>query len=101
MMLVRIGNAADVADGQMRVFDIAGTKVNVSNAGGHLYAFDDTCTHAGCSLAEGELDGTTVTCPCHESQFDVTSGAVLRGPARLPVRSRAVQIEGADLLAEA
>lgn len=100
-MLVRIGSATDVADGQMRVFDIDGTNVNVSNAGGRLYAFDDTCTHAGCSLAEGGLDGTTVTCPCHGSQFDVTSGAVRHGPARLPVRSRVVQVEGPDLLAEA
>jgi len=94
VMLVRIGNATDVADGQMRVFDVAGTKVNVSNTGGRLYAFDDTCTHMGCSLANGELEGTTVTCACHGSQFDVTSGAVVRGPAHLPVRSRAVQVEG-------
>jgi nitrite reductase/ring-hydroxylating ferredoxin subunit len=100
-MLVRIGSATDVADGQMRVFDVAGTTVNVSNTGGRLHAFDDTCTHAGCSLAEGELDGTTVTCPCHGSQFDVGSGAVLRGPAKEPVRSRIVRVEGADLLAEA
>ena len=93
--------ATDVADGQMRVFDVGGTKVNVSNAGGHLYAFDDTCTHVGCSLANGELEGTTVTCACHGSQFDVTSGAVLRGPAQRPVRSRAMQVEGDELLAEA
>jgi nitrite reductase/ring-hydroxylating ferredoxin subunit len=99
-MFVRIGTMNDVRDGEMRVFDVAGTKVNVANADGHLYAFDDTCTHAGCSLANGDLDGTTVTCACHGSQFDVTSGAVLRGPAQLPVRSRAVQVEGEDLLAE-
>ena len=99
-MFVRIGSATDVADGGMRVFDVAGTSVNVSNAGGQLYAFDDTCTHEGCSLADGDLDGTTVTCSCHGSQFDVTSGAVLRGPAEQPVRSRAVRVEGADLLAE-
>jgi 3-phenylpropionate/trans-cinnamate dioxygenase ferredoxin subunit len=100
VMLVRVGNANDVRDGQMHVYDVAGTKLNVANAEGHLYAFDDTCTHAGCSLAHGELDGTTVTCACHGSQFDVTSGAVLRGPAQRPVRSRAVQVEGQDLLAE-
>jgi len=100
IMLVRIGNAADVADGQMRVFDVAGTKVNVSNVSGHLYAFDDTCTHVGCSLANGELEGTTVTCACHGSRFDVTTGAVIRGPAQRPVRSRAVEVEGDDLLAE-
>ena len=80
-MLVRVGNSTDVGAGQIRVFDVAGTRVNVANADGHLYAFDDTCTHTGCSLARGTLDGTTVTCGCHGSQFDVTSGAVLRGPA--------------------
>ena len=61
-MLVKIGNANDVADGQMRVFDLAGTRVNVANASGELYAFDETCTHSGCSLANGQLEGTTVTC---------------------------------------
>jgi 3-phenylpropionate/trans-cinnamate dioxygenase ferredoxin subunit len=85
----------------MRVFDLEGTKVNVASAGGKLYAFDDTCTHTGCSLAKGNLDGTTVTCACHGSQFDVTSGAVIRGPARRPVRSRSVKVEGENLLAEA
>jgi nitrite reductase/ring-hydroxylating ferredoxin subunit len=100
-MLVKIGNASDVADGQMQVFDVDGTKVSVAKASGHLYAFDYTCTHMGCSLANGELDGTTVTCPCHGSQFDVTSGNVLRGPAQRPVRSRAIQVDGEALLAEA
>ena len=100
-MLVRVGSAEDVATGRMRVFDVAGTKVNVASANGHLYAFDDTCTHTGCSLARGRLEGTTVTCACHGSQFDVTTGAVLRGPAQRPERSRLVQVEGEDLLVEA
>jgi 3-phenylpropionate/trans-cinnamate dioxygenase ferredoxin subunit len=84
----------------MRVFDVGGTKVSVANVAGRLYAFEDTCTHQACSLATGDLDGTTVTCPCHGSQFDVTSGAVLRGPAERPVRSRVVRVEGEDLIAE-
>lgn len=99
-MLVKIGTTTDVADGEMRVFDVAGTKVNVTNAGGHLYAFDDTCTHMACSLANGGLKGTTVTCACHGSQFDVTQGTVIRGPAKRPVRSREVQVEGGELLVE-
>lgn len=99
-MLMRVGKAKDVVENEMTVFDVAGTKVNIASALGHLYAFDDTCTHKGCSLAKGKLDGTTVTCPCHGSQFDVTSGAVLRGPAQRPVRSRTVQVEGDELLVE-
>lgn len=99
-MLIRIGGSGDVVAGQMRVFDVAGTRVTVASANGQLYAFNDTCTHTGCSLAKGKLEGTTVTCPCHGSQFDVTSGAVLHGPANRPVRSRLVQVEGEDLLVE-
>ena len=99
-MLVRIENARDIASGEMRVFDVAGTKVNIASVGGQLHAFDDTCTHRACSLAKGKLDGTTVTCPCHGSQFDVTTGEVLRGPAHQAVRSRLVQMEGESLLVE-
>jgi nitrite reductase/ring-hydroxylating ferredoxin subunit len=99
-VLVRIENAGDIAAGQMRVFDVAGTKVNIASVGGQLHAFDDTCTHKACSLAKGKLDGTTVTCPCHGSQFDLTTGEVLRGPAQQAVRSRLVQIEGESLLVE-
>ena len=99
-MLIRIENARDIASGEMRVFEVAGIKVNIASVGGQLHAFDDTCTHKACSLAKGKLDGTTVTCPCHGSQFDVTTGEVLRGPAQQPVRSRLVQIEGESLLVE-
>ena len=99
-MRLRVGGSKDVPAGAMRVFDVGGTKVNVANAVGSLHAFDDTCTHMGCSLAKGNLSGTTVTCPCHGSQFDVASGAVLRGPAQRPVHSRPVHVEGDDLFIE-
>ena len=99
-MLVKVGSPKDVDEGKMHIFEVDGTKVSVANTGGHLHSFDDTCTHRGCSLASGKLDGTTVTCPCHGSQFDVTSGAVVRGPATRPVCSRLVEVKGNDLLVE-
>lgn len=99
-MLVRVGSSKDVVAAQMRAFEVEGTPVAVANVDGRLFAFDDTCTHSGCSLAAGMLYGKTVTCTCHGSQFDVTSGEVIRGPARRPVRSRLVQVAGEDLLVE-
>src|SRR5438046_7794140 len=96
-MLVRIGNSKDVTAGQMRVFNIAGTQVDVANADGHLYAFDDTCTHAGCSLPMGKLDGPPGRGPCHGSQFAETSAPVIRGPATRPVLPRLVQHGGEAL----
>ena len=100
-MLVRVGTPMDVLAGRMRVFPVSGTNVTVASVGGHMYAFDDRCTHTGCSLGAGTLEGSTVTCGCHGSQFDVTSGAVLRGPAGRPVRSRQVEVQDEDLLVEA
>ena len=98
--MARVSAATKFSDGEMRIFDVDGAKVSVAAAGGHLYAFDDACTHMGCSLGEGKLEGTTVTCPCHGSQFDVTSGAVIRGPAHRPVRSRSVEVDGDELQIE-
>jgi 3-phenylpropionate/trans-cinnamate dioxygenase ferredoxin component len=97
-MLVRVGDAKTIGGGRIRVFEVSGSKVAVANTGDHLYAFDETCTHEGCSLSTGKLEGTTVTCPCHGSRFDVASGAVVRGPATEPVRTHRAEVLGEDLL---
>jgi nitrite reductase/ring-hydroxylating ferredoxin subunit len=83
----------DLGDRELAAFPVTGKRIAIAKAGDAFYAFGDTCTHQGCSLAEGVLDGTTVTCPCHGSEFDVTTGEVLRGPAREPVQSYPVRIE--------
>jgi len=100
-MLVHVGEPGQFVPGQLKAVDVSGTPVTIANAAGHLYAIDDTCTHMGCSLANGSLDGTTLTCACHGSQFDVTSGDVLRGPAEDPERSRRVEIQDGEVLVEA
>jgi nitrite reductase/ring-hydroxylating ferredoxin subunit/uncharacterized membrane protein len=46
-----------------------------------IYAMHDRCSHRGCSLAEGEIEGDAVTCPCHGSRFRLRDGTVERGPA--------------------
>ena len=97
---ITIGRADEVDEGDAAAFDVEGTQVAVARVEGELYAFGDICTHQGCSLAEGELDGTTVTCPCHGSEFDVTTGEVLRGPAHEPVQSYPVRIEDGLLRVE-
>ena len=92
-----LAGADDLNEGDMQAFDVRGTKIAVANIAGTFYAFGDTCTHRGCSLAEGDLEETTVTCPCHGSEFDVRSGAVLRGPASEPVGTYEVREEGENL----
>ena len=73
------------------------TRITLANVAGTLFAIDDTCTHRGCSLGDGKLDGSTVQCACHGSRFDVTSGAVVRGPAEDPVRSYPVHVANGEV----
>jgi 3-phenylpropionate/trans-cinnamate dioxygenase ferredoxin component len=88
-----VGPGRAVSDGDLKAFEVEGVKIAVANVGGTMYAFGNTCTHRQCPLAKGELEDTTVTCPCHGSQFDVTTGAVLRGPAEEPVESYPIRVE--------
>lgn len=98
--LTSVAKTQDVIEGEMAVFEVAGERVGVANVDGSFHAFSDICTHQQCSLASGELEGKTVTCPCHGSQFDVTSGAVLNPPATEPVPVFSVQVEGDEIKVE-
>ena len=78
-----------------------GARIAVANVGGIYYAFDDACTHEQCSLTDdGELTGTTVTCTCHGSEFDLRTGKVLAAPATVPVRVYPTRVEGDALQIE-
>ena len=62
-------------------------RISVARVDDRLYAFDDLCTCAEkpCPLSGGLLTGTTLMCQCHGSRFDVTTGALINGPAMEPL----------------
>ena len=66
----------------------------VFNIEGGFCATQAMCTHRQGPLSEGSLDGTTVTCPLHGAQFNVWTGAVLRGPAKDPLETYRVTVDG-------
>ena len=94
---VTVGKASAVQPGTMASFAVEGSSITVANIDGALCAFGDACTHKGCSLAKGTLDGKSVVCPCHGGTFDVTTGQVLAGPPQAPVATYRVRAEGDDL----
>jgi 3-phenylpropionate/trans-cinnamate dioxygenase ferredoxin subunit len=72
-------------------------RIAVARVDHRLYAFDDlcTCTYEACPLSGGLLTGTTIMCQCHGSLFDITTGAVINGPATKPLNMYQVQeVEG-------
>ena len=96
---VDVGEGA-VEHGELAAFEVGLERIAIANVERKLYAFDDPCPHRQCSLAEGRLEGTVVTCPCHGSQFDVSTGERLRGPAVRGVRTFAVRVANGALQVE-
>lgn|SRR5208337_2778468 len=74
-----------------------------------LSAVSSICTHRQCPILTGSAQWNTtphpiydsatrvITCPCHLSQFNVQTGAVVHGPAQFALPTFAVQIKGADV----
>ena len=99
--LVTTIRTSEIPAGAIVAVDVRGTRIAVANVGGTYYAFDDACTHELCSLTEmGELAGTTVTCTCHGSEFDVRTGKVLVPPATVPVKVYPTRVDGDTLQIE-
>jgi nitrite reductase/ring-hydroxylating ferredoxin subunit len=71
-------------DGQMRCVEADGTLVMLARSGGILYALSNRCSHRGGPLHEGKLENGTVTCPWHDSVFDLRDGSLVHGPAAYP-----------------
>jgi nitrite reductase/ring-hydroxylating ferredoxin subunit len=90
----------DVMPGHGKQIPLEGKVLALFNVEGKFYAIDDTCTHAGASLAEGPVAGTVVTCPWHGATFDIITGAVLSDPATEGVPAYNVKVEGDDILIE-
>ncbi len=52
-------------------------------ADGSVHAFSAICTHQGCTV--DKVSHGTISCPCHGSTFDASTGAVTGGPAPRPL----------------
>ena len=98
--MIKIANTEDVQAGSAIMVDVAGNSVALFNVEGTYYAIDDTCTHRGGPLCEGEVEGTEVTCPWHGATFDLTNGSALSPPAPDGVSSYKVVVEENEIKIE-
>ncbi|MDM4763124.1 non-heme iron oxygenase ferredoxin subunit [Galbitalea sp. SE-J8] len=69
----------------------------VLDSAGTVHAIGDTCTHGDISLSEGFVEGNTLECWAHGSQFELTTGKPLTLPAYEPVPVFAVSILDGDI----
>jgi nitrite reductase/ring-hydroxylating ferredoxin subunit/uncharacterized membrane protein len=60
---------------------VGDTPVLLLRDGEQIFAIHDRCSHRGCSLSEGTLEGDEIVCACHGSRFDRRDGSLKGGPA--------------------
>ena len=97
---VEVAKVSELSEGEMKPVAVGDRTVVLFNIGGELFAIDDECTHAGCSLSDGTLDGDELECVCHGSVFNVKTGDVVQGPADEPVPTYPVHSEGDTVYTE-
>ena len=77
-------DASLLAEGRPTRVVVDETPVLLLREGDRFFAIHDRCSHRGCSLSEGEVEGDEIVCGCHGSRFDRRDGSVLHGPATTP-----------------
>ena len=80
----------------MRV-EIDGQVIAIAKLDGIFYAFQEFCTHRYGPLSEGALKGTEIECPWHRSCFDIRSGKVTQGPAKIELKTYRVKVVGGKI----
>lgn len=111
---VKAGSTGEFQNGSRKKVNLPGQEIMLARVGDNYYAIGNRCPHMEGDLAAGKLEGTTITCPRHGSQFDITDGhnirwmkgsglaasmgKVLKSPR--PVQTYKVKIEGDAIMVE-
>jgi 3-phenylpropionate/trans-cinnamate dioxygenase ferredoxin subunit len=86
-----------VTDQAIRVV-VDGTPIAVvKDSSGDIHAIGDTCTHGEISLSEGFVEGETLECWAHGSQFSLVTGKPINLPAYEPVPVFQVDVIDGDV----
>jgi nitrite reductase/ring-hydroxylating ferredoxin subunit len=84
---VEITSAGKLAEGETMRIELTGHVITVVKLDGEVYAFQEFCTHRFGPLSEGSFEDHQVRCPWHGSCFDVRTGKVTNGPAKLDIKT--------------
>lgn len=89
---IKLANAADVPEGEVRAFEYEDYELVLCHVeGGDFYVIDDLCSHDNGPLGRGKLSGCEIECPRHLARFDVRTGKPVNPPAVFPVESYEVR----------
>jgi Rieske Fe-S protein len=90
-----LGAASEIPVGGGKIYTVARVVVTQPTRGQYK-AFSAVCTHVGCIMSE--VAHGTIDCPCHGSEFKITTGAVVTGPAPAPLPKKQIKIVNGQVL---
>lgn len=91
-----VGKVEEFEEGRGKAVPVDDRMVAVFRRGDQWYAIDDLCPHMGASLAEGHVEGETVTCPWHAWRFCIKDGT-WEDNRRVKVDTFEVRVVGDDV----
>ena len=94
---VAVCNDTDLNDGETLRVDWRGVIITIVKQKGKVYAFQEFCTHRYGPLSEGKLYDHQIECPWHRSCFDIRTGKVTEGPAKLDLKSYSATIRAGKI----
>ena len=90
----------EIKNKQAKSYNFNGKKFVVCNVDDEYFAVEDICSHDEAELVNGECDlveNCQIQCPRHGARFDVRSGAAVRMPAVVGIRTYSVKVIGDEL----
>lgn len=88
---IPISEAERLQDGETLRVEIDGQVMAIARIDNRFYGFQEFCTHRFGPLSEGGFVGLNVRCPWHNSCFDVRTGKVTQGPAKVDLKTFPVE----------
>ncbi len=76
---VPVARVGDVKPGHPVTVSVEGREIALFNVAGTVYALENACPHQGAPLADGWIEGATVTCTWHAWCFNLADGRMTHG----------------------
>lgn len=83
---------SDLPVGAKRIVPFRQIEIAVFHLPDGYFAVKNACPHAGHPLGRGSVTDLVVTCPGHNWQFRLDTGACLRGDTTCTIRTFAVDV---------
>ena len=94
---VAVCDADQIQDGETLRVDWDGVIIAIAKQGDKVYAFQEFCTHRYGPLSEGKFYDHQIECPWHRSCFDIRTGKVVEGPAKIDLKTYSATIRAGKI----